>query len=89
MESRYTREAPRFSRFLLLSLGVLYIFWILDTSQIYDLEIFSVGFFTLLIVSFDVHKNVLVFIYLTTLGTRDLLFIDLAALGLISRTRGL
>ena len=47
------------------------------------------GFFTLLIVSFDVHKNVLVFIYLTTLGTRDLLFIDLAALGLISRTRGL
>ena len=51
------------------------------------------GFFTLLIVSFDVHKNVLVFIYLTSLGLSydmwDLLFIYLTALGLISGTRGL
>ena len=51
------------------------------------------GLFTLLIVSFDMHKNVLVFIYLTALGLsygmRDLLFIYLTALGLISSLRDL
>ena len=53
--------------FLLLNCrSSLYILDARHLSDIWfgDIFFFSVGFFTLLIVSFDVHKNVLVFIWL-------------------------